>query len=129
MASKFASHRIAYTEVQEDYTPLIDRAKGSRYWLKAHGDDWIERALMSDLMNYRAKLIYEYGTHSRGNPYRTTNLARRLKIHNSALSAWASLRQYPKSFASWRRLCRALKLELRIEVVDRKGNVLFSGLG
>lgn len=104
------------------------RAKGSRYWLKAHGDDWIERALMRDLMDHRAKLINDFNPLNRENPYRTVNLARRLQIHNSALSQWAAGRQFPKSFAAWRRLCRALHLTFEITVKDRQGNVIFRGL-
>ena len=105
-----------------------DRVKGSRYWLKSHGDDWIERALMKELMDYRATLINAHNPLSLDNPYRTTNLARTLKIHASALSSWSTCRQFPKSFASWRRLCQALGLRFEIVVKDRKGNVLFSGL-
>jgi hypothetical protein len=111
-----------------DHVGRSGREKGSRKWLKSHGDDWIDRALMTELMNHRATLIREHNPLSPSNPYRTCNLAARLEIHNSALSAWSTLRQFPKSLASWRRLCRALGLKFEITVTDRKGNIIFSGL-
>jgi hypothetical protein len=112
-----------------DMVGRSSREPGSRKWLKSHGDDWIERALMTELMNHRATLIREHNPLSPSNPYRTCNLAARLQIHNSALSAWSTLRQFPKSLASWRRLCRALGLTFEIQIRDRKTRkIIFGGL-